>query len=82
MNEINIVMLIFSVAGTVILLLIGLIGFFLKTFVKAIDDLKFTVNDLKLVVELQKQELKSFNKLCEIKHKSIDVRLDELEHSK
>jgi hypothetical protein len=58
------------------------VSFFLKPLLRAIDSLKEAVNDLKLLVELQKQEAKSFNKLCEFKHNMIEKRLLDIENEK
>lgn len=82
MTDFNAAVVLLSVAGTIILLLIGVVGFFMKSFLKAIDDLKLTVGELKLVVELQKHDAKSFNKLCDIKHAVIEKRFIELEKDK
>jgi hypothetical protein len=82
MSDLNAAAILLSAAGAIILILVGVVGFFMKSFLKAIDDLKLTVGELKLVVELQKQDAKSFNKLCDLKHSVIEKRLDEIENCK
>lgn len=81
MSEYDSATLLLSAAGGMILILISAVGFFLKPLLKAIDQLKDAVNELKLIVEIQKSEAKSFNKFCEMKHAVIDKRFEELENS-
>jgi hypothetical protein len=71
----DIIGLILTVAGGVILLLLGIIGVFLKSLITAIDNLKTAVNNLRLLVELIKSENKAASKLCDLKHADIDKRL-------
>lgn len=82
MSDLNAAAVLLSAAGAIIIILIGVVGFFMKSFLKAIEDLKLTVSELKLVVELQKQESKSFTKLCDFKHSAIERRLEEIENCK
>ena len=82
MSEISAVTVLLSAAGAIIMVLLGVVSFFLKPLLRAIDSLKEAVNDLKLLVELQKQEAKSFNKLCEFKHNMIEKRLLDIENEK
>jgi F0F1-type ATP synthase membrane subunit b/b' len=80
MDDFNAFVILLSAAGAIIMVLLGVVSFFLKPLLRAIDGLKEAVNDLKLLVELQKQEAKSFNKLCDWKHDLIEKRLDEIEN--
>jgi hypothetical protein len=80
MNDINFAMIFISAAGTIILILVSIVGYFTKSLLKAIDQLKETVNELIIIVELQKSESKSFGKLCDMRHHDIEKRFNEIEH--
>ena len=67
--------MILSVLGFIIVLLLGIIGFFIQRLIVAVDAMEAAVNELRVVVGIQQSQFTSLNKDCLIKHSSVDSRL-------
>lgn len=66
---------IISIAGFVIICMLGIIGFFIQRLVRVVDNLESAVNELRVVVGIQKSKIDDFNKSCGIKHGVLEKRL-------
>jgi hypothetical protein len=76
MNE-SVLTFILSVTGFLIVMLLGIIAFFLKEFAEQVKMLKLAVSELQLIVGSEKTRSESFIKSCEKVHTVVDKRLDE-----
>lgn len=65
-----------AVSGTIIMILLAAVAYFLKKWAEATDSLTQSVNDLKTSVELLKLNQGNFDKTCFNKHLTIDNRLN------
>lgn len=79
MNEETLIWIL-SISGTIIILLLGIISFFLRQFVKSVDEIKSFVNALHVSVAEDKMNLNAFMTNHHEKHIAIDNRLND--HSK
>src|SRR3989304_8928768 len=74
MNE-QIATFLFSIAGAVIMLLLGGNAYFLKRWIDSTDALTSSVNDLKTTVALLQTNQGNSDKVCSTTHQIIDTRL-------
>lgn len=66
---------IISGLGFIIVLLLGIIGFFIQRLIVAVDAMEAAVNELRVVVGVQQSKVTSFDKDCALKHGSVDKTL-------
>jgi hypothetical protein len=66
----------FSFAGTLIVLLLAIIGFFLRQQITVIQILTDTVNALKTSMEVVHVNEENLRSSCALKHAVVDRRLD------
>jgi len=78
--ELHILYYILGIAGAIIILLLGVIGFFLKMIVKVINSLEETVNRLIKTVAIIETTQQLNGSGCTEKHSAITTRLND--HSK
>jgi hypothetical protein len=71
--------IIFSISGFLIVMLLGIIGFFLSRQITVIEGLIDSVNALKLSLELVKNNEINFRGNCADRHNLINKRLDDFE---
>jgi len=56
--------IVLSLAGTIIVILLGIIAFWLKRFISSSDDLTKGLNNLALALTEEKTKSKSFQEVC------------------
>ncbi|MCK5821366.1 MAG: hypothetical protein KAH17_05755 [Bacteroidales bacterium] len=56
--------IVLSLAGTIIMILLGVIAFWLKRFISSSDDLTLSLNNLTVAMTEEKTKLKSFQETC------------------
>lgn len=66
MNEVQTV--VYSFGGSVIVLLLTVIGFFLRRLVSSIDKMRDSIDDLKTEFAEQNMKLRNFNDQCQRTH--------------
>lgn len=64
------------VSGSVITILLGIIGFFLSSLYKTIKTLESTVNNLVTFMEVEKMQLTMNKENCKTVHAGIDRKFD------
>ena len=70
---------IISLAGAIIMVLLGVIGYFLKALHTTIKVLEGTVNELVIAIEVDKMRTESNSNLCKEKHKQIETRFADVD---
>lgn len=65
-----------SLSGFIIILLLGIIGYFFRQTYATLKDLVEIVNNLKMIMNIQKNELSNFKSGCTEKHHTITHRLN------
>ena len=65
-----------SVGGVIIMLLLGIIGFFIQRLVKAVDSVESAVNELRVVVGVQQSKFSAMDRDCSLKHGMLEKRLN------
>ena len=68
--------LLLSIAGAIIILLLGVNGYFMKKWIESTEALTNSVNALKTAVALLKSENGNNEKFCKSRHDVIDKRLN------
>ncbi|MBA4411139.1 MAG: hypothetical protein C0397_17190 [Odoribacter sp.] len=68
--------ILFSIIGFLFVLMLGIIGYFLKQQIKAIENLELCTNSLDKTVSLLQSNQHNFSKQCAFNHKTIDHTLD------
>jgi hypothetical protein len=63
--------LLIGIAGSVIGILLIVIGFFLRQFIVSVNSLKEAIFDIKIIIESQKLELSNHKISCEARHTHI-----------
>lgn len=76
MNEETLIWIL-SISGTIIILLLGIITFFLQKFVNSVDEIKAFVNTLRVSVAEDQIKFNSFMTNHYEQHKTIDRRLND-----
>jgi len=73
----------FTIIGAILLLFLGIIGYFLKEFGEGVKQLKDIVKELQITVSTEKNKADSYWKACESKHglleeilKGVNTRID------
>lgn len=74
--ESEIYKLLLAVSGTLIVFLLGIIGFFLQKHIKVIELLVTAVNSLNVTVKLLKNDQDNAATNCQATHKMISTRLN------
>jgi hypothetical protein len=74
--ESEIYKLLLAVSGTLIVFLLGIIGFFLQKHIKVIELLVTAVNSLNVTVKLLKNDQDNAATNCLATHKTISTRLN------
>lgn len=77
--DLEIANIVLGLAGAIIMLLLTIIGFFLKSLHTSIKLLESTVNELVTAIEVDKMRSESGANLCKEKHKQIDVRFADVD---
>ena len=68
--------IILSVSGALIMILLGIVGFFLKRYIKSTDSLTKVVTSLETVIQVTLVEQKAFQAKCDIHTQTTTKRLD------
>jgi outer membrane murein-binding lipoprotein Lpp len=68
--------LLLAIAGTLIVLLLGIIGFFLQKHIKVIELLATAVNALNVTVKLLQNDQQNTRSNCTTSHKVVNSRLN------
>lgn len=68
--------LLLSVSGTIILLLLGIVGYFLRQNIDVIKDLKETIQDFREEYIATKENVIDINLKCGERNLRVDKRLD------
>ena len=68
---------ILSIAGVIVMILLGAIAYFLQKWINSTDSLTQSVNDLKTAVALLQTNQGNSDKMCGATHKIIETRLNE-----
>jgi hypothetical protein len=74
--ESEIYKLLLAISGTLIVFLLGIIGFFLQKHIKVIELLVTAVNSLNVTVKLLKNDQDNAATNCSLTHKVITTRLN------
>ncbi|MEI7526460.1 MAG: hypothetical protein WCJ95_19085 [Mariniphaga sp.] len=74
--ESEIYKLLLAISGTLIVFLLGIIGFFLQKHIKVIELLVTAVNSLNVTVKLLKNDQDNASTNCSLTHKVITTRLN------
>ena len=67
---------ILAIAGALIIILLGIIAYFLKGTMDSIRDLTVRMDSVMIYMEVTKTERKHERKWCENTHKSLEKRMD------
>lgn len=62
----------FTLIGAILLLFLGIIGYFLKEFGEQVKQLKYVVQELQITMSTEKSKSDSYWKACETKHNLLD----------
>lgn len=74
--ESEIYKLLLAISGTLIVFLLGIIGFFLQKHIKVIELLVTAVNSLNVTVKLLKNDQENASTNCSLTHQVISTRLN------
>ena len=74
--ESEIYKLLLAISGTLIVFLLGIIGFFLQKHIKVIELLVTAVNSLNVTVKLLKNDQDNASTNCSLTHQVISTRLN------
>ena len=75
----DVLTMVLSVSGAVIMILLGLIGFFLRNLYTTIKTLESTVNSLVMFMEVEKMQTSISGENCKTKHVEIERKFDNYE---
>jgi uncharacterized protein (DUF111 family) len=70
--------LLIGIAGSVIGILLIVIGFFLRQFMNSVNSLREVMFDIKIIIESQKLELSNHKISCEARHTHISQKLQSI----
>ncbi len=68
--------LVLSISGILIVMLLGIIGFFLKKQITVVECLTDSVNALNVSMELVRNNESNFRLTCGLRHTNIDKTMD------
>lgn len=69
-----------SISGTIIIILLSIIGFFTKKLIETVDSLKAVISKLELIIGVHESEYKNLSVNCVNTHNVVNKRLDEHAH--
>ena len=67
-----------TISGTLILLLLGGIGYFLRQFASSVRDLKITVDQLRLVLSVEQEKIHNIKETLIASLSNVDIKLNVL----
>lgn len=79
MQQLETMDLVLSASGALIALMLGVIGWFLKKFSTTVDKLTDTVDQLKLVISVEQERLKSTKEILQATTSATEARVSSLE---
>ncbi|MCD4681124.1 MAG: hypothetical protein K8S00_12135 [Bacteroidales bacterium] len=73
--EQNTLEFILSISGIITVLLLAVIGFFLRQFIKSVNSLREVIIEIRIMVNSQKFDLTNFKRTCEDRHTYLSTNI-------
>ena len=67
-----------TISGSLILILLGAIGYFLRQFASSVKDLKSTVEQLRLVLSVEQEKINNIRETLTLSNVQLSSRINEL----